>query len=180
MRLRELSAPVRRALNLTVRHVDDRDRRAPTWDGAVLHIARLKREAHVVHEIAHWMLASESLRALPNCGLGMDPDGGLPTPLAITPSAANSAEQLASFLTILLLRELEMPWLKSAIDVGWLGPEGFEHEVHVERFWINAFILAALSIDAVAPLATFEARAIKQRATATFRCRAHAWLSRAA
>lgn len=180
MKLRDLSAPVRRALALTVGRVDDRDRRAPTWDGAVLHIARIKREAHVVHEVAHWMLASEELRHRPNCGLGMDPDGGPETQLDVTRDAADRAEALASFLTILLLRELGLPWLRPAIEVNWFGPHGFTGDEHAERFWCHALILNVLGIDAVAPLAAFEARAIERRAIAVFRRRAHMWLARGA
>lgn len=77
MKIRDLSPYTRDAIARTVVHVDDRNRHAPTFDGRVLHIARIRQEGHVLHEIAHWICCHKTEhRALPNYGLGTDPDGG--------------------------------------------------------------------------------------------------------
>lgn len=77
MKLRDLRPYTRRAIELTHGRVDQvADRDVPTWDGKTLHIGRLKQESHVLHEVGHWIVAPEWRRALPNYGLGKDPDGG--------------------------------------------------------------------------------------------------------
>jgi hypothetical protein len=63
--------------------VEDKDRSSPTWDGRVLHIARLRLDWHVLHEVGHWICAKPEHRVLPNYGLGTDPDGGPSTKLFV-------------------------------------------------------------------------------------------------
>lgn len=53
-----------------------KNERAPVWDGARWHLARVKTNEHAIHEIAHWIVATNEARALPNYGLGTDPDDG--------------------------------------------------------------------------------------------------------
>lgn len=85
MRLRDLHPYTRQAIALTHRSVDQSNFTAPTWDGTTLHIGRLEQEGHVLHEVAHWIVAPPPRRTMPNYGLGKDPDGGeatVPYPLA--------------------------------------------------------------------------------------------------
>lgn len=76
MKRRELSAFTLRAIELTAGRAEFKDtsRNRPTWDGEMWHFGRLRHETHVLHEVAHWILSP--WRALPNYGLGADPDGG--------------------------------------------------------------------------------------------------------
>jgi hypothetical protein len=85
VKLKDISRYTLRAIALTHDRVDHANLVAPTWDGTTLHIGRLKNEGHVLHEVAHWIVAPPARRSLPNYGLGRDPDGGpltLPYPLA--------------------------------------------------------------------------------------------------
>lgn len=80
VRLRDLSPYTRQAVELTHRRCDGTNTTAPTWDGTALHIARIHEEQNVIHEVAHWIIASPEDRLRVNYGLGTDPDEGPFTP----------------------------------------------------------------------------------------------------
>jgi hypothetical protein len=92
VKLKDISRYTLRAIALTHDRVDHSNLVAPTWDGTTLHIGRLKNEEHVLHEVAHWIVAPPARRTMPNYGLGRDPDGGpltLPYPLATLEEASS-------------------------------------------------------------------------------------------
>jgi hypothetical protein len=76
VRLADLSPFAVDAIARTHGLVEDLDFECPTWDGRVLHIARVETETNVLHEVAHWIAAERVERRMPNYGLGKDPDGG--------------------------------------------------------------------------------------------------------
>jgi hypothetical protein len=71
------------AIAITGGRAEYERRNAPTWDGTCWHFARLESEAHVLHEIAHWIAATPSERGCPNYALGSDPDGGPRTEIGL-------------------------------------------------------------------------------------------------
>lgn len=77
MRWRDLTPFTQDAVLRTHVRWDGSDRAdVPTWDGSVLHLGRLEKENHVLHEVAHFIATRPWHRALPNYGLMRDPDGG--------------------------------------------------------------------------------------------------------
>lgn len=180
MKIRQLSPFTRDAIARTVVHVEDRQRQAPTFDGRVLHIARIQNEGHVLHELAHWVCSKAHHRELPNYGLGPDPDGGPFTEIFHTSDARTGRvdpevlaylarlvnedaerfreiiqqslsyqEELASVVTIVLMRRAGLPWAKEMRRV--FGRVG-------ERFWGLVAELAERGVDLDDPLAPHRAR----------------------
>lgn len=178
MRLPDLSRYTRRAIDLTAHRVEDRDTTSPTWDGRTLHVARLTREDHVLHEVAHWLVAPAHLRTAPNYGCGTDPDTGGPQvdvlagagdldayDLAhMTPAAAAQAlarevdsrnriatiyERHASLVTVVLMRQAGLPWLDAARK-HWLRDADT-----VLLAWETVSTLQAFGVDVQQPLQPF-------------------------
>jgi hypothetical protein len=99
---------------------------AYNWDGAALDGAV---EAYVIlHEVAHYLLASPERRALPDFGLGPGPDtrdrDGAERAAIVTLLDREEDEAAASLLGILWEAELGQPALASFLDQNWL--EGLE------------------------------------------------------
>ena len=99
---------------------------AYNWDGAALDGAV---EAYVIlHEVAHYLLASPARRALPDFGLGPGPDtrdrDGAERTAIVTLLDREEDEAAASLLGILWEAELGQPALASFLDQNWL--EGLE------------------------------------------------------
>jgi hypothetical protein len=93
--------------------IDERppDRDRPTWDGRSLLIQRLPNEEHVLHEVAHWLIAWPWYRPLPNYGLGPDPDGGPSADVCtVGQEEADTQEALAAILTVSLMRHAGLDW----------------------------------------------------------------------
>ena len=96
------------------------------WDGAALDG---DTEAYVIlHEAAHFVLASPERRALPDFGCGPGPDtrdrAGAERAATLPPLEREADEAMASLLAILWEAELGQPALASFLDQNWL--EGLE------------------------------------------------------
>jgi hypothetical protein len=101
-------------------------RRLFNWDGAALNGAT---EAYVIlHEIAHFVLASPERRRLVDFGLGPGPDTvarDTAERAAVLPPLARAEEEAAaSLLGIVWETKLDQPALASFLDQNWL--EGLE------------------------------------------------------
>jgi hypothetical protein len=97
-----------------------------SWDGRHL---RVETEAYVlVHEVAHFQLASPSRRRMIDFGLGAGPETGereTADRLACLTGAAREVEEaMASLLGILWEVELGQPGLASFLDQNWLEGAG--------------------------------------------------------
>jgi hypothetical protein len=96
------------------------------WDGEALNGAT---EAYVIlHEVAHYLLAPEERRKLPDFGLGPGPDtrdrAGAEHAAVLPIVEREADEAAASLLGILWEAELGQPALASFLDQNWL--EGVE------------------------------------------------------
>jgi hypothetical protein len=99
---------------------------AYNWDGAALDG---DAEAYVIlHEVAHFVLASQERRALPDFGLGPGPDtrdrAGAERAISLPVLDREVDEAMASLLGILWEAKLGQPALASFLDQNWL--EGLE------------------------------------------------------
>lgn len=187
MKVRALSAYTREAIARTVGRVEDRDLRAPTWDGTVLHVARLRVEWHVLHEVGHWLCSKPEHRGLPNYGLGQDPDGGQRTTLfleedikhgrarevlpelfellkndpdlllSILKEKLSREEETAAIVTIILMRHGGLPW-KMEVNRIYKRFDPEKTAALTERFWIVLEDVAGRGIDLEDPLRPFEGR----------------------
>jgi hypothetical protein len=92
------------------------------WDGRALDG---DTEAYVIlHEVAHWLLASPARRRLVDFGLGPGPDtrdrGAAEQAALLPPLARERDEAVASLLGILWEAALGQPALASFLDQNWL------------------------------------------------------------
>jgi hypothetical protein len=113
MKWQELSNFARRAILVTLGGcVCSKNDSSPTWDGNALFLDRMPSETHVLHEVAHWLLAPECRRWMPNYGIGRDPDGGPDTPIygGMTSEEVDLEEGMAATLTIVLVRLAGGDW----------------------------------------------------------------------
>lgn len=81
--------------------------------------------SNAIHEIAHYLCASESRRSRINYGLGRGPDDGPGKQSQPKLSRENSIkeEQQASFLGILMERYLGMEWTETFVEHSWSDPK---------------------------------------------------------
>jgi hypothetical protein len=155
----DLSPYTKRALSLTGKRVDDSDRCAPTWSGDRWHLARLTTEEQVLHEVAHWLVATPAHRVLRNYGLGIDPYGGPLVHRYLQGESGDRLESVASFLTRHLLRCAAPRRVRGSIHVASQPASARVAEAHVAPPWACVAHLAALGIDLADPLRRFEAEA---------------------
>jgi hypothetical protein len=99
---------------------------AYSWDGAAV---RTESEpAVLLHEVAHYQLASPARRGLPDFGLGAGPETGLvamaDAARCLEDKARESEEQMASLLGILWEIELGQPGLAAFQEQNWLEGAG--------------------------------------------------------
>jgi len=92
------------------------------WDGAALDG---ETEAYVIlHEVAHYLLASPERRVLPDFGAGPGPDtrdrAGAERAARLAVLEREADEAMASLLGILWEAELAQPALASFLDQNWL------------------------------------------------------------
>lgn len=65
----------------------------------------------ILHEVAHWLVATEEERISPEFGLGLAPEPGCQiAPMTVSKEEAKSKERLASALGIQMERALGMHW----------------------------------------------------------------------
>jgi len=95
----------------------------------VMHILDDKwRDSNVLHECAHWLVASPTRRKLPNYGQweGVDEYWPEEEPPDATFKRTYHEELMASSLGIALLSALGLPWLDTYALHGWGPGEGFD------------------------------------------------------
>jgi hypothetical protein len=159
VRFADLGPYTKRALSLTGKRVDDADRCAPTWSGDRWHLARLTTEEQVLHEVAHWLVATPAQRVLRNYGLGIDPYGGPLVHRYLQGESGDRLESVASFLTRHLLRCAAPRRVQGSVHVVSLPASARVAEARVPPPWACVAHLAALGIDLADPLRRFEAEA---------------------
>jgi hypothetical protein len=118
------AAGLARRLGIPVR--DGAPPRSFGWDGRLM---RGGTEAYVLlHEVAHWQLASARRRRAYEFGLGPGPETGHRAAAAratlLTGLAREREEAMASLLGILWETELRQPALASFLDQNWLEGAG--------------------------------------------------------
>jgi hypothetical protein len=121
-------------------------RRGFGWDGRIM---RAGTEAYVLlHEAAHWLLASARRRRAFEFGLGPGPETGhcaaARRAMRLTAMAREREEAMASLLGILWETELRQPALASFLDQNWL--EGAERPGAARYFEIVLARLAAAGL----------------------------------
>jgi hypothetical protein len=120
----------RRAVALTdtfgMRPLDEAPERAFSWDGSRV---RARTEASVLlHEVAHYQLASPARRRLPDFGLGAGPETGrveiADRARCLGDAEREAEEQMASLLGILWEVELGQPGILAFQEQNWLEGAG--------------------------------------------------------
>jgi hypothetical protein len=153
----DLSPYTKRALSLTGKRVDDSDSSAPAWSGYRWHLARLSTAEQVLHEVAHWLVATPAQRVLQNYGLGIDPYGGPLVRRYLHGESGDRLESVASFLTRHLLRCAAPRRARGGSHLASQPTSGRVTEARVSPPWACVAHLAALGIDLADPLRRFEA-----------------------
>lgn len=105
-----------------------------SWDGRAV---STETEASVlIHEVAHWLIAPESRRTLPDFGLGAGPETGRRTDAdaarVVDPETEQREESLASLLGILWEAALDQPAILSFMEQNWL--EGYDRPAAWRHF----------------------------------------------
>jgi len=78
------------------------------WDGKTIATNSWKRpHGDIIHDIAHWIVADEDRRCLPDFGIGEGVNSGKPAGIII--ANPDDEESVASVLGILIERQLGMP-----------------------------------------------------------------------
>ena len=78
------------------------------WNG--IDIAGMNSSSNIIHDIAHWCLASKKRRKLPDFGLGDGPETPIELPRLVSEKFQTTEERAASLLGILMEREHDLPW----------------------------------------------------------------------
>jgi hypothetical protein len=97
-----------------------------SWDGA--RVRSLSEPAVLLHEVAHFQLASPSRRRLPDFGLGAGPETGRAAEAdrvrSVDDAAREIEEQMASLLGVLWEVELGQPAILAFQEQNWLEGAG--------------------------------------------------------
>ena len=114
--------------------LDEEPAAALSWDGAVL---RTRGEPWVIlHEIAHWLIASPDRRRLPDFGVGAGPESGRKDEAdrarVVDDAAQQEDEALSSLLGVLLEAELGLPAIFAFLEQNWL--EGHDRPGAADHF----------------------------------------------
>ena len=90
----------------------------PLWDGVTL---RTSTPMNLLHEVAHYQIASPQRRHKEGYGLGLEPEGLYEryTPLLVSDFRAAYEESMASVLGLLWADELGYDWADEASSHGW-------------------------------------------------------------
>lgn len=100
------------------------------WTGNQFHIGEMTA-ANIIHEIAHWLVATEEERNTPEFNLGLAPEPGCRTLSRKMPKKeAQCKECMASVLGIQIELTLGLPWEKTHSMHGWSDTDqSFEDRV---------------------------------------------------
>lgn len=105
------------------------------WDGK--HNVLRAGEAHnLIHEYAHWLVASKTRRRVPGFGLGPEPEGWGKIPVKLTDKNIAKEECLASLLGIMIDRALGGDWLSHAVEHSW-GYHNTEVDIEEQRALVD-------------------------------------------
>jgi hypothetical protein len=109
-----------------MRPIDEAPQAAFSWDGGAVRTA--SEPAVLLHEVAHYQLASPARRALPDFGLGAGPETGrvaeAEAARRLDDKAREREEQMASLLGILWEIELGQNGLAAFQEQNWLEGAG--------------------------------------------------------
>ena len=96
------------------------------WDGRRFHVTwDLTIPSDFVHEVAHWILAPKSRRAIRDFGLGPPPFYESSSPLIVSTEYAENEESMASILGIAMERAMGwLNWKDTWFRHGWGGDNG--------------------------------------------------------
>jgi len=116
------SKAVALAARLGIPTLDEDPAVAFSWDGRVI---RTRSEASVVfHEIAHWQIAPQARRALPDFGVGAGPETGrvaeADAAISVDDATREEEENLSSLLGILWEVAHDEPALLAFAEQNWL------------------------------------------------------------
>ncbi len=115
----------------------ERDTSEPMWDGATLWTYTFSANGwDLAHEIAHWIVASDSQRAMPNYGLGTDWMIGSCEQVVPLPGSTHQ-EFEASALGIEMTRVLGGDWQAHAWDHSWLDATYAETGPEEQATWMR-------------------------------------------
>tara|TARA_Y100001970_G_scaffold248983_2_gene319089 strand:- start:21554 stop:22318 length:765 start_codon:yes stop_codon:yes gene_type:complete len=117
--------------------IDEPPLKAFSWDGTAVRTG--SAASVLIHEVAHWLVASPERRALPDFGLGPGPETGR-TELAeaarcVGDDKREEEELLASLLGILLEASLGQPAISAFIEQNWL--EAWDRPAAANQFLIT-------------------------------------------
>ena len=111
------------------------------WTGTQFHIGEMTA-ANIIHEIAHWLVATEEERNTPEFNLGVAPEPGCRLlPRKMPKEEAQLKECMASVLGIQIERTLGMLWEKTYSMHGWSDTDqSFEDQVTLlkDKGFLNA------------------------------------------
>ena len=106
--------------------IDEAPQDAFSWDGA--HVRTRSEPAVLIHEVAHFQLASPARRRLPDFGLGAGPETGriaeADRARCLGDAAREAEEQMASLLGVLWEVELGQPGIDAFQEQNWLEGAG--------------------------------------------------------
>lgn len=92
------------------------------YDGKDIAARRLE-PMELLHEMAHWLVASPERRKLPDFGLGLGPFSGLRADPVVPQLLSEEEEWRASVLGVLLERKAGLPYKETLRAHGWTESE---------------------------------------------------------
>jgi len=142
-----VDTPAHRQAGIALAHrfgiatIDEAPQAAFSYDGRAI---RTRSEAAVlIHEVAHWLVASPDRRGVIDFGLGAGPESGrideANAAIAVDKPAQIEEEALASLLGILWEVELGQPAILAFLEQNWL--EGWDRVSCAENLAANLDLL---------------------------------------
>lgn len=89
--------------------------------------------SNIIHDIAHYTVASNSRRKLPDFGLGTGPDSIDDSPREMSIEKCDDEETKASALGIYWEKQLKMDWKSTARYHAWTEP----YHLDLKKAWIS-------------------------------------------
>lgn len=111
-----------------------------TWafDGKTIATAK-RSDSDIIHDLAHWDMATIKMRSVVNFGLGPSPDDQLTSPRIIPPRQAAKEESAASLLGIYYEWILRLDWRDTFLTHGW-EYDGESHLWPFRRVYNNTWV----------------------------------------